>query len=192
MLFFVDFDRTLLDWDGLVLRLIDICPPLHADIAAVMGLPPGTPERRAVWKKVADLIESGAFSLSEQDVQQYLYKDAVSFVSRHAGDIVIATSGDPGLQKIKLDLAFPGVQFRDVLLCGGHDYKGMEIGKWLKGARPEALFIDDAPLQLESVAKECPWIRLFEMCRGCKTPASRFTLIKSFDELEEHIFEKQS
>lgn len=191
MLFFVDFDRTLLDWDGLVLRLIALCPPLHADIQAVMRLPPGTPERGAVWEKVADLLESGAFSLSKQDVQQYLYSDAVSFVSRRAGDIVIATSGDPGLQKIKLNLAFPSVQFRDVLLCGGRDYKGMEIGKWLKGARPEALFIDDAPLQLESVAEACPWISLFEMCRNCKTPASRFPVVHDFDELEERIFEKQ-
>lgn len=192
MIFFLDFDRTLLDWDRLVLRLIDICPPLHADIRTVTGLPPGTPERRAVWKKVADLIESGAFSLSEHDVQQHLYADAVSFVSRRAGDIVIATSGDPGLQKIKLNLAFPGVQFRDTLLCGGHDNKGMEIEKWLKGAQPEALFVDDAPLQLESVAKACPWISLFEMCRNCKTPASRFPTINDFNELEERVFEKQS
>ncbi len=183
MTYFLDFDRTLFNFDAFVTVVARESPQLGPAIDQALILPPGAPKRQAVWDHLSDLLQSGALVIEPSAVARCVYDDAQSFVARHMPDIVVVTAGDGAFQGYKVKHAFPSASFRDVLFCGERGNKGSVIREWLREDRQDAIFVDDAETELTSVSAACPWIRLFEMRRDGKEGSGNYPVIHSLTEL---------
>ncbi len=169
MRYFLDFDRTIFDTDAFVSYLF---------------------ERSGKEKTALENIEEGIFSLfnkesisfEPKELAPFVYIDAATALRFFENSATILTFGDKEFQKSKVESAVAGIPRVSTLYT-----EGILKGEFLRDRRhlwnAEAIFVDDTPAQLESVAKHCPDIRLFEMRRDGQEGDGRWPVIRSLSDL---------
>ncbi len=192
MTFFIDFDRTIFDFDAFIPTLVDEpgLATIRERLLEVVKIPRGfSPEhdqkRNALWDEVHRLYVSGAFSFPERSLAQFVYPDAREFLEGRGKGSVIVTKG--GFQ-----LAFQKgkVEASGILDLVSHcEYvlrdtpKGEAIQKLLSQYPAPYAFIDDFPKELQSVADLCPEVQLYEIRRDGKPGSGNFTVVSSFEDI---------
>lgn len=168
---FLDFDRTLFDTDAFkeYLRTRDHTNRIIAS------------DENGLARELDMRASAGALSFAPGELSPFVYADASEYLRLHGDEVVIVTFGNPALQKIKIASALEGMP-RISVLYTGDEMKGPYLkDRCERGASP--FFVDDTPLQLESVARECPGLALYEMRRDGGAGDGRWPVVRSFREL---------
>ena len=192
MTYFLDFDRTIFDFDTFFADLISK-PELSSirDRALeIIKIPRGVDlahdeKRNKMWEEVHVLYTTGVFTFKPGALSQFVFPDARAFLEKNGEHTVVVTKGglDIAFQKGKLDSS--GVShiahhceyvMRDIP-------KG-EAVKALLGKYPGPyVFVDDFSKELDSVATECPEVALYEIRRDGKQGSGSYPIIRSLDEI---------
>lgn len=187
MIYFLDFDRTLFNFDSFIEKVIEKYPEIKSDIESIAMFPSGAPERQVVWDKVFELIQRRALSLSDEEFAACLFEDVLPFAEKHSKDIVIATSGNPEFQEYKLQKTLSQYAFQDILICDVNSRKGDMIHTWLGDNKPPAVFVDDSQKHLKSVSEKCPWISVLEMRRDTQSGSGEFPVVHALKNVDQYV-----
>ena len=165
MMYFLDFDRTLFDTD------------------AFCALAQTHPSAADKTFSSNEMLELHALSLAAgPDPAQCLYVDVPEFLRALGNEAVIVTFGDPVLQRMKVEKALRGIP-RITALYTGNELKGTFLASRAMSYGARSIFVDDRPLQLESVSEHCPAIRVYEMRRDGEAGDGRWPVVHSLTEL---------
>lgn len=192
MTYFVDFDRTLFDFDSFFLDLIEY-PALagirERALEAVKiprGVDPEHDEKRnKMWEELHTLYSSGVFTFSEGSMSRFVFPDARAFLERHGKESVVVTKGGLDLNFQKGKVVSSGVETM-VARCEyvqRDDSKGELIQSLLAKYPAPYLFVDDFGNELASVAESCPEVSLYEIRRDGRTGSGEYAVIRSLEEL---------
>lgn len=183
MTYFLDFDRTLFDTDRFYTFLIQhnlIPEPHRATLTtAIEGRADYSTE---AWRLFNAAVESGDFPFVTENTSQFLFSDVSDFFSRHGSESVIVSVGLVPLQRAKIERTGLTPLVRSVLYVGLKS-KGEGLAAEYPTPIADAVFVDDSPRQLESVAEHCPWLKLYEMRRDGKEGSGKYPVIRSLAEL---------
>lgn len=192
MTFFVDFDRTIFDFDSFISILLDEpgLAPLRERLVEVVQIPRGfSPEhdqkRNTLWEEVHRLYVSGAFSFPERSLARFVYPDAREFLEGRGKGAVIVTKGGFQLAFQKGKVEASGIMH----LVSHCEYvlrdtpKGESIKKILPNYPAPYVFIDDFPTELKSVEALCPEVSLYEIRRDGKPGSGIFPVVHSFADI---------
>jgi hypothetical protein len=171
MTFFLDFDRTLFDTDALIAYMAE-----RADMKDVYSLP-----EDEIKKELGRRAEDGNLTFAPGELARFVYSDSEDFLNRHP-DAVIVTHGNAALQRIKVENVFSHLTTK-VFYTTEEFRKGQYLHEKL-GAPHDGVFVDDRPVELESVTEHCPTFRVFEMRRDGKEGSGKYPVIHSLAELE--------
>lgn len=172
MIYFLDFDRTLFDPDAFVVHLI----------GREGGERLAKPTEEALRAATARFIESGGTTLAPGELRPFVYKDVPEFLRAFGNEAIILTFGDPTLQRRKVENALAGIP-RISALYTGDMRKGEFMKDRIAAYGSSISFVDDRPIELESMATHCPQVRLFEMRRDGATGDGRWPVVRSLTEL---------
>lgn len=192
MTYFLDFDRTLFDFDSFFLDLVEY-PALSAmreRALEVVKIPRGTSvthdeKRNKMWEELHALYSSGAFTFTEGSMSRFVFPDARAFLEKHGKDSVIVTKGGLDLEFQKGKVTSSGVETL-VARCEyvqRDDSKGELVNILLKEYPGPYLFVDDFDKELASVAELCPEVSLYEIRRDGKPGSGEYAVIRSLEEL---------
>lgn len=171
MRYYVDFDRTIFDTDAFITYLKD-----RDDTKAHTELP--EMELAAVLDAMA--VE-GSLRFELGELSRFLYPDAASFLREKENAVTIITFGNKHLQEIKIKSVLYGIPRMSVMYTGDVR-KGAYLAPHTH-LHADALLIDDSPLELEVLARECPSLALFEMRRDGGAGDGRWPVVGSLAEL---------
>ncbi|MBX9765540.1 hypothetical protein K2X83_02775 [Patescibacteria group bacterium] len=192
MTYFLDFDRTIFDFDAFFIDLINV-PALSSvkeQVLEVIKIPRGVDaahdeKRNKMWEKLHALYSAGAFSFAPGTLTHFVFPDARAFLEKHGTDTVIVTKGglDLSFQKGKVDASDVSRLARHCEYVMRTTPKG-EVMKSLVEKYPGPhVFVDDFSQELDSVATENPGVALYEIRRDGKPGSGRFPVISSLAEL---------
>lgn len=192
MTYFLDFDRTIFDFDSFFLELVDY-PALAAikeRALEVVKTPRGIDsahdeKRNRMWEEVHALYSAGAFVFPEGALSRFVFPDAFTFLATHGKDTVVVTKGglDLSFQKGKVISSGVATLVSRSEYVQRDDSKGALL-KSLLGEYPAPYtFVDDFGQELASVADFCPEVALYEMRRDGKSGSGEYAVIRSLDEL---------
>lgn len=192
MTYFVDFDRTLFDFDAFFLDLVEY-PALRGmkeRALAVVKIPRGIDvahdeNRNKMWEELHALYSSGAFTFQDGSLSRFVFPDAQAFLEKHGKNSVLITKGGLDLAFQKGKVAASGVETL-VARCEyvqRDDSKGQLINSLLSDYPAPYLFVDDFGKELESVAELCPEVSLYEIRRDGKSGSGEYAVIRSLEEL---------
>lgn len=182
MVFFLDLDRTIFDFESFKKEVLVPNSDFKPYIDESDKFDRRSPERQAVWNRFGAFLASLPEPFAHTRFERYAFPDALDFLERHGSDIVIITLGNPYFQRLKVERTLSGLEWRDTLYVES-GLKGPVVRDFLKTEEP-AVFVDDAVEELASVRQECPWIPAYEMRRDGKEGNGAFPVIHTFDELE--------
>lgn len=173
MMHFLDFDRTLFDTEAFFAFLGErFNEPLpETDI-----------ERVQLAARLASRVASGGLTLAPGELAPFVYADVPEFLRALGNEAVIVTYGDEALQRMKIESALAGIP-RVSAIYVGESRKGPHLARRLAISSTRALFVDDTPLELESVAAHCPEVSLYEMRRDGEVGDGRWPVIRSLYDL---------
>jgi hypothetical protein len=191
MAYFLDFDRTLFDYESFFPYLAAL-PQLAALKDRMLverarrklsGL--STPERDALWGEIDSLYKSGAFSFTPDSLAQFVFPDAREFLERHGLSTVVITSGgiDLAFQKGKVEASGVEALVSRVVCVTRGIPKGPSVRDLISGYPAPHYFVDDLPEQIDSVIELCPDVGGYEMRRDTTEPSGRYPVIHSLSEL---------
>lgn len=186
MTFFLDFDRTIYNFDSFYTRVIQAHPLLKEQANHAINLPSGSSGRQEFYNHIGELITLGKISFPPKVLAQHLFPDALRFLEVYGEQSVIVTYGNEVFQRTKVEGSLGGVLISKTIYVSDTS-KGETINNTFKGTVPEGVFIDDSPSQLESVKAYCPHLRVFEIRRDNNTPTGLYPVIHNFSELESLI-----
>lgn len=172
MTYFLDFDRTLFDTSAFLTYIIE-----RENLSHLMSL---SEVEMAV--ELNSITANGLLTFAPGELERFIYPDAVVFLKKNLASSVVVTAGNVALQKAKLESTFHK-ELPAKIFYTGEERKGPFLKGLLDSFPAPWSFVDDKPMELESVAKECPDIQLYEIRRDEKAPAGTFSIIHSFDEL---------
>ena len=187
MTYFLDFDRTLFDFDSFFRYLIR--HPSFAEYRArgeqVLKEPRGTSaeadqRRDALWADIDMLYADGKLAFKEDELTQFLYPDAVSFLEEHGRETVIVTTGGVDLAFQRGKVAASGIN----TYVAGHVFvsrgnpKGPAIAAVIGGYQGPFVFIDDLAREIDSVIETCPEVKGYEMRRDGKEGCGRYPVLR--------------
>lgn len=192
MTYFLDFDRTVFDFDAFFSDLIN--QPELASVREralqVVQIPRGIDSthdemRNRMWEDLHSLYSTGVFSFAPGSLSRFVFPDARVFLEQNGRNTILVTKGglDLSFQKGKVESS--GVS---ELVCRSEYVtrdapKGASV-KALLGEYPGPhIFVDDYAKELDSVAEECPSVTLFEIRRDGKPGSGEYAVIRSLKEL---------
>lgn len=192
MTYFVDFDRTLFDFDSFFLDLVEY-PALAGirdraleAVKIPRGVDPAHDEKRnRMWEELHALYSSGAFTFPEGSMSQFVFPDARIFLQKHGKESVVVTKGGLDLAFQKGKVASSGVETL-VARCEyvqRDDSKGTLIKNLLVEYPAPYIFVDDFAQELASVAELCPEVSLYEIRRDANPGSGEYAVIRSLEEL---------
>lgn len=171
MTYFLDFDRTLFDTSAFLRYVIE-----RDNLEKLLPL-----SEVQMATELNALATSGALTFVPNELERFLYADAVEFLKSHGASSVIVTAGNPALQRAKLENTFrEGVVAKIFYTPDG---KGLTVKGLLDTFPGPWVFVDDKPFELASVSAECPDIKAYEMRRDGAPGAGSYPVIRSFVEL---------
>jgi len=188
MTYFLDFDRTLFDTDAYNRGLLDIpaCKPFRDELQALLEAPPHAvptkQERDAIWDKLSALLISGELSFAPGELAKYVYPDVPEFLRMLGNEAIIITYGEKTRQKAKVDSAFAGI-VRLTTLYTEDKLKAEYFEQYPHLLAASSLFVDDRALELETMEKLFPQVKLFQMVRGGGPGDGRWTVVRSLSDL---------
>jgi len=121
-------------------------------------------------------------SFAPGELTPFIYSDVPEFLRALGNEAVIVTHGNPVLQRMKIESALAGIP-RVSAIYVNQELKGPHLATRLAGSGARALFVDDTPLQLESVETHCPAVALYEMRRDGGTGDGRWPVVRSLLDL---------
>ncbi len=172
MMYFLDFDRTLFDTDAFIAHLLK-----REGAERYQHL--DSEEKLA--SKLNELSEQGEISFTPEELKPFVFSDVPEFMRMVGNEGMILTFGNPALQKLKILAALEGIPRISVIYTG--DVRKGEYMKERITAYGNTLLVDDRPLELEIMARDCPHVRLFEMRRDGEKGDGRWPVIHSLAEL---------
>jgi len=181
MIFFLDFDRTIFDFDFFEKEILAPRPEFKTYLDKAAQFESGSLERQKIWAELAsklDYVDGSNFT-------QCVFPDSRSFFEKHASNIVIITFGNKSFQKLKVEKSLTGIEWKDTLYVE-KGLKGPVVKKFLQ-ENQEAVFVDDKLENLVSVKSECPWVSVYEMRRDGEGGEGSYPVIRDFNELESLI-----
>ncbi len=188
--YFLDFDRTLFDVDAFEHFLANHpgCADLkmHMEVVIAQGLhisPEQKKERGALWAEVARRIESGTVILDDRDMSPFVFSDVSVFLKQKGQASVIVTEGHDTLQKAKIKGSGLAGAVRDAVILPKGTEKGIAVKNLMKDTRAPYVFVDDWPVQLDSVSRAVSDISIYEIRRDGKGGCGRYPVIRSLAEL---------
>ncbi len=138
--------------------------------------------KKALRRRDTFLLHLGLLKMSPDDVKKFLYSDVEGFLASH--DCTIVTYGVKSFITAKVISALAHFPHVDVIYTTHR--KGPVIKKICESRKGAYTFIDDMHFQLESVSKECPDIKVYEMRRDSMKGDGRWPVIHSLNELSTH------
>lgn len=192
MTYFLDFDRTVFDFEKFVVHLaqmpglVSVREEMLKVYANHQGENAEEEERRRRLRVALDtLYAEGAFSFSEGALADFVFPDALSFLKEKGSSTVIVTTGgiDLGYQKGKV--AASGVQqlvLECVFVQRGNP-KGPFVEALTKKYPAPYCFVDDLAPELVSVSTYVPGISAYEIRRDGKAGSGVYPVIRSLAEL---------
>jgi hypothetical protein len=192
MTYFLDFDRTIFDFESFFLYLADFpeLSPFRERMLreAKRGRPPGIappPEREALWVDINTLYAAGSFVFLPDSLSKFVFPDALEFLKTHGASSVIVTSGgdDLAFQKGKVSASgvLPLVSEATYIVRGKP--KGPVVQELLARYPGPYCFTDDLSEQIDSVIAHCPELAGYEMRRDGKPGSGAYPVIRSLSEL---------
>lgn len=172
MTFFLDFDRTLFDTDALIAYMAT-----RDDTKDIYLLSSDD----AIKQELARRAEDGSLTFAPGELARFVFADSEDFLHRHK-DSVIVTHGNAALQRLKVENVFSNFSTK-VFYTTEEFRKGQYIKEKL-GEQKEGIFVDDRPIELESVTEYCPWMTVYEMRRDGKEGSGKYPVVHSLSELE--------
>lgn len=116
------------------------------------------------------------------ELSRFLYPDARSFLMEKGNSAMIVTAADKVADANFMQSALEGIPRIAVMYTNGvlkGDFLAPYIGMY--GASP--IFVDDSVSHLESMAEQCPQVRLYEMRRDGGAGDGRWPVIHALAEL---------
>lgn len=187
MTYFLDFDRTLLDFDGYLGHLLTVpaFSQFHADIRAYRDRVLPRPEVLALSVAIDEWYAHGGYQFSPGELVPHIYPDVLPFLSVHGNETYIVTSGGVEISYHQGRIECTGLHtlVRDVLYVRGRDEgKGPVIQQHTENA--DFVFVDDKESQLDSVAELFPSAKCYHIARAEHSHRSdRYPVIASLTEL---------
>lgn len=172
MTYFLDFDRTLFDTSAFLRYIIErdglerLLPLSEVEMAAELNT----------------LAADGRLAFAPGELTRFIYPDAEKFLGKNHASSVIVTAGNVALQKGKLESTFHEEPIPRIFY-NGDERKGTFIARMIDSYPAPRTFIDDKPMELDSVALHCPEMTLYEMRRDGGAGSGAYTVIRSFDAL---------
>jgi hypothetical protein len=170
--FFLDFDRTLFDTSAFLAYIV------QRDILTELEMLSEVEKAVALNKKVSD----GTLVFQEGELTHFLFPDAQEFLAAHGGECVVVTAGNEHLQKAKCANALAAYENLKIFYTG-EERKGPFIAKIENDFPKPWTFVDDKPMELESVGTAHPETNLYQMCRNGLEPAGKYPVLLSFADL---------
>ncbi len=170
--YFLDFDRTLFDTSSFLSHIIardgreDIFDSSDVD--------------RAIALNVA--AKEGLLSFAPGELFPFMFPDADAFLDANQERSVIVTFGNIPLQTAKLENVLANRASLRILYTG-EERKGAVVARLAREYPPPWVFVDDKPIELDSVASLCPDAVVYEMRRDGKEGCGRYPVLRSFSEL---------
>lgn len=171
MRYYVDFDRTCFDTDSFIEYV-----KVREDTKHVAELP-----EMELAGKLNDMTKDGTLAFAPGELSRFLFADAAQFLRDKENAVTIITFGNKEFQEIKVKSAIHGIPRMSVMYTGDIR-KGLYLGPHTH-LHADAILVDDSPLELETLAKECPPMKLYEMRRDGGEGDGRWPVIHSLTEL---------
>ncbi len=172
MIRFLDFDRTLFDTDAFKEYLLT-----RADTREIIAT-----DENGLARELDMRATAGALAFAPGELAPFVYPDAPEYLRAAGNEAVIVTFGNPALQKVKIESALAGIP-RVSVLYTGDEMKGPYMRERYERYGSSPLFVDDTPLQLASLAEECPKLSLYEMRRDGGKGDGRWPVIHTLSDL---------
>jgi hypothetical protein len=185
MKYFLDFDRTIFDTPAFkkaIARRPTVLELLRQMKEATKELvSPGESmsRRRSLAKTFGTFLSHGRFTISSEEVVQYLYPDVPDFLRTH--DCTIVTYGVRAFITAKVSTTLK--EFAETPIVYTSRRKGRTIKRLCAETDDKCTFIDDAHFQLESVSLICPTVTIVEMRRDGTSGDGRWKVIHSLADL---------
>ncbi len=183
MTYFLDFDRTLFDTEALYAYLLEnaLVPEPYA--TTLRDRFPGRADySSAPWKLFNAALERGDFQYVPDHPERFLYPDTLDFLRTHGSASTVVTVGLIKIQQAKVEATGVASLVSDVVYAGLRE-KGEVLKERYPTPLSDALYIDDSLTQLDSVARHCPWLTLYEMRRDGKEGSGKYPVIRNLEEL---------
>lgn len=186
MKYFLDFDRTVFDTDAfkksLAKRptLLELVGQFEAAVLEFLKHDETVTRRRRFFRTWGTFLSHGRFTLSSEELRQFLYPDVAPFVAAH--DCTIVTYGVRAFITAKVTTALADMPFKDIVYTSRR--KGRTIARLIAEETEECTFVDDMIFQLVSVSAWCPNVHVVEIRRNGEKGDGRWPVIHSLAELE--------
>ena len=190
MLYFFDFDRTVFDTDSFKKAFAkrssvrELLHQLKALVDELFSPERSLSKRRIATRTFGTYASHGRLGFAPLELKDFLYPDAVAFMTEHAQECTIVTYGVRAFITAKVASALSHIPLRDIVYTPRK--KGRTIKRLTEGQEGSFVFVDDAVFQLDSVSRVCPDVRLFEIRRDGGTGDGRWPVLRSFGELSLH------
>lgn len=187
MKYFFDFDRTVFDTESFkraYAKRPTVRELLHQAKETVKEFFSSTrsiSRYRIFSRMLGTYLSHRRFGFLPEELKDYLYPDAASFLATHSEDCTIVTYGVRAFITAKVANALTSFPLGDIVYTPRK--KGRTLKRLTEGKEGPFVFVDDAHFQLESVGRDCPYIELFEIRRDGQRGDGRWPVIRSFDEL---------
>ena len=188
MTYFFDFDRTVFDTESFKHAFKERVPfrelrKQFREVIAEAFHSDRTLSRRKVFARTAGTYASHRrFTFPAEEVQKFMYPDAIEFFKKYGKDCTIVTYGVRAFITAKVASALSEFELNDIVYT--HRRKGRTIRRLTKDKPGPFTFVDDAHFQLHSVAKTCPEVSVIEIRRDGKRGEGTWPVIHSLDELQ--------
>lgn len=194
MTYFLDFDRTLIDYEKYLAYLVTLpeWAQFHARLGAYMRGPDGTnnvtpEERTALFTDIDAWYAAGGYTFAAGELEHLLFDDVHTFLTAHGESSIIITAGSGSLvyQRDRVTSTGLHTKVKDIVYMSEADgHKGRVVaGLALTNSEP-FVFVDDKDSQLDDVQRLAPNVLLFHMARDyATTPSARHSVITRLAEL---------
>lgn len=127
----IDFDRTLFDTEQFVKYIIDERLQNQEDVNPTINLS----------TRLDQMVKRGEITFSKGELKRFLYPDGIRFIQKCQYPITIITSGNPYLQKAKIDSALSFKAQIDLIFAKGQ--RKADIITSLLGNDVKGVYVDD-------------------------------------------------
>lgn len=190
MTYFLDFDRTLFDYESYREYLIALpaLAPFRERIVSLSGKndPTSTAKRRELWDELDQWYADGGYKLKTGELERFMFPDALAFLRTHGASSIIVTAGGKSIvfQKDKVESSGVASLVAEIIYLPGRNLsKGPAIRSLCDRYPLPFTFVDDLAEQLDRVRADSPDVVLFEMRRDGKAGSGAYPVIRSLDEL---------
>jgi hypothetical protein len=185
---FIDFDRTIFDTPAFKKMLTEefSIKDIPEDLRKIFSKKEDEKveevvKQHGLMHTAATFFATGRSGFAPDELSHYLYPEVPEFLKAHGSNTMIVTYGVEAFITAKVSSALAEFSLKRIVYTV--EEKGHVMSELTKEIPGPWRFIDDAIFQLESVAKMCPDVEIFEMRRDGAAGDGRWPVIHSLDEL---------